>query len=199
MIEAEVAAGRRYVQLGFMRRFDESYTQMKAALDAGALGRALMMHNFHRNVETPAADFTGAMAISNSAPHEFDVARFVLGTEFVAISAFQPRRSDARVAPVLMVLEFADGQLVSIEINNNAAYGYDVRGELVGEKGSVWLNRRSMRASISTSGRTSTTPATGARASRRLIAGRTPPSCASPRPATFPPSPRTRSTAMRRR
>ena len=140
VVEAEVAAGRRYVQLGFMRRFDESYTQMKAALDGGALGRALMMHNFHRNVETPAADFTGAMAISNSAPHEFEVARFVLETEFVAISAFQPRRSDARVAPVLMVLETADGQLVSIEINNNAAYGYDVRGELVGEKGSVSLN-----------------------------------------------------------
>ena len=39
-----------------------------------------------------------------------------------------------------MVLETTDGQLVTIEVNNNATYGYDVRGELVGEKGSVFLN-----------------------------------------------------------
>lgn len=137
VMEAEIASGRRWVQLGFMRRYDQSYVEMKAALEAGQLGRALMMHNFHRNVETPAADFTGAMAITNSAPHEFDVVRHVLGTEYAAISAFQPQRSDALVAPVVMVLETADGQLATIEINNNAAYGYDVRGELVGEAGSI--------------------------------------------------------------
>ena len=98
------------------------------------------MHNFHRNVETPAADFTGAMAITNSAPHEFDVVRHVLGTEYATISAYQPRRSDKRVAPVFMVLETIGGQLVNIEINNNAAYGYDVRAELVGEKASIAMN-----------------------------------------------------------
>ena len=141
VMQAERATGRRWIQLGFMRRFDQSYAEMKAALAAGTLGRALMMHNFHRNVETPAADFTGFMAITNSAPHEFDVARFVLSTDYTAITAFQPQRSDALVAPVFLVLETADGQLVTVEINNNAAYGYDVRGELVGEKASV-----SMRA-----------------------------------------------------
>lgn len=140
VMQAEQSAGQRRIQLGFMRRFDQSYAEMKSALDNGTLGRALMMHNFHRNVETPAADFTGAMAITNSAPHEFDVARFVLGTEYTAISAFQPKRSDARVAPVFMVLDTTDGQLVNIEINNNAAYGYDVRGELVGESGSIAMN-----------------------------------------------------------
>ena len=39
-----------------------------------------------------------------------------------------------------MVLETTDGQLVTIEINNNAAYGYDVRAELVGEAGSIAIN-----------------------------------------------------------
>jgi myo-inositol 2-dehydrogenase/D-chiro-inositol 1-dehydrogenase len=98
------------------------------------------MHNFHRNVSTPAADFTGAMAITNSAPHEFDVVRHVLGTEYATISAWQPRRSDALVAPVVMVLETTDGQIVTIEINNNAAYGYDVRAELVGQTGAIAMN-----------------------------------------------------------
>jgi myo-inositol 2-dehydrogenase/D-chiro-inositol 1-dehydrogenase len=143
VMQAEQHAGQRYIQLGFMRRFDQSYAEMKAALDQGILGRALMMHNFHRNVETPAADFTGAMAITNSAPHEFDVVRFVLGSEYTSISAFQPKRSDARVAPVFMVLETNQDQLVNIEINNNAAYGYDVRGELVGEAGSIAMNAAS--------------------------------------------------------
>lgn len=140
VMDAEMKAGRHFVQLGFMRRFDQSYVDMKQALNSGKLGRALMMHNFHRNVETPAAEFTGAMAITNSAPHEFDVVRHVLGTEYRTITAFQPERSDSRVAPVMMVIETTDGQLVNIEINNNAAYGYDVRGELVGEKGSIAMS-----------------------------------------------------------
>ncbi|MCP8895228.1 Gfo/Idh/MocA family oxidoreductase [Shinella daejeonensis] len=141
VIEAEVARGRRFVQVGFMRRFDPSYREMKMALDDGFLGSAIMMHNFHRNVEAPPS-FTGQMAITNSAPHEFDVVRFVLGTDYHAISVFQPAGVDASRtgAPVFMVLETQAGQLVNIEVNNNAAYGYDVRGELVGEKGSVFLN-----------------------------------------------------------
>jgi myo-inositol 2-dehydrogenase/D-chiro-inositol 1-dehydrogenase len=140
VMKEEQAAGRKFVQLGFMRRFDQSYLEMKQALADGKLGRALLMHNFHRNVETPAADFTGAMAITNSAPHEFDVVRHVLNTEYASISSFQPKRSDQRVAPVFMVLETVDGQLVNIEINNNAAYGYDVRAELVGETASIAMN-----------------------------------------------------------
>ena len=140
VMAAEQAAGARFVQLGFMRRYDQAYMEMRRALSSGQLGRALMMHNFHRNVATPAADFTGSMAITNSAPHEFDVVRYVLGTEYATIAAWQPRRSDALVAPVFMVLETTDGQIVNIEINNNAAYGYDVRSELVGEAASIAMN-----------------------------------------------------------
>ena len=137
VIEAETRIGKRLIQNGFMRRFDSSYAEMKAALDSGVIGRAVMMHNFHRNVTAPDW-FTGQMAISNSAPHEFDIARFVLGAEYRAITAFQGASADA-IAPVFMVLETTAGQIVNVEVNNNAAYGYDVRGELVGEKGSVDL------------------------------------------------------------
>ena len=156
VMAAEQEAGAQYVQLGFMRRYDQSYVEMKDSLASGRLGRPLMMHNFHRNVETPLSDFTGAMSITNSAPHEFDVARHMLGAEFTSISAWQPKRSDDVVAPVLMVLETTNGQLVTIEVNNNAAYGYDVRAELVGEAGSISMNsvvhtRTDMRLTSSTS------------------------------------------------
>ena len=141
VIEKEVAIGRQLVHVGFMRRFDPSYAAMKQTLEDGTLGAAIMMHNFHRNVQAP-TNFTGQMAITNSAPHEFDIARFVLGTDYAAVSVFQPKGVDAAKtgAPVFIVLETVGGQLVNIEINNNAAYGYDVRGELVGEKGAVSLN-----------------------------------------------------------
>lgn len=140
VIDAEVKCGKRLVQVGFMRRFDPSYVDMKSVLNKGTIGRALMFHCFHRNVSAPPW-FTSQMAITNSAPHEFDIARFVLDTDYKSISVFQPKFADSAKpgAPVMMMVETVHGQLVNIEINNNAAYGYDVRGELVGEKGSVSL------------------------------------------------------------
>lgn len=138
VVEAEVAAGERLVQVGFMRRFEPAYVEMREAVAGRTIGRALMMHNAHRNVEAPAG-FTGKMAITNSAPHEFDIARFVLGSEATAISVFQPgiRDTTPSVAPVFIIMETSDGQIVDIEVNNNAGYGYDVRCELVGETGSI--------------------------------------------------------------
>jgi myo-inositol 2-dehydrogenase / D-chiro-inositol 1-dehydrogenase len=140
VIDAEVRAGKRLVQIGFMRRFDPSYTEMKSLLTSGAIGPALMFHCFHRNVSAPDW-FTPVMAITNSAPHEFDIARWMLGADFRFISVFRPagESADRPGAPVFLVIETADGKLVNIEVNINAAYGYDVRGELVGEKGTVSL------------------------------------------------------------
>jgi myo-inositol 2-dehydrogenase / D-chiro-inositol 1-dehydrogenase len=140
VIATEVKSGKRLLQIGFMRRFDPAYVEMKRTLASGVIGPALMMHNFHRNVSAP-ANFTGQMAITNSAPHEFDIARYVLDADYDTISVFRPDVTDKTKpgAPVFMVLKTKTGQLVNIEINNNAAYGYDVRGELVGEKGTVFL------------------------------------------------------------
>lgn len=140
VVLAETERARSLVQIGFMRRFDPSYAEMRAALASGSIGRALMMHNFHRNMESPGDWFTEEMAIANSASHEFDSARYVLGTEFAGIAAWRARREDTAPAPVMMVLDTADGQIVGIEINNAAFYGYDVRAELVGERGSVLLD-----------------------------------------------------------
>ncbi|QFY60444.1 myo-inositol 2-dehydrogenase [Rhizobium grahamii] len=141
VVDAEVSRGIRTVQLGFMRRFDPSYQAMCAALNGGRVGRPLIMHNCHRSVRVP-ANFTGQMSITNAAPHEFDVIRSILGTDYKAITVFQPSSSDASTtgAFVFMVLETTSGQLASIEVHNNASYGYDIRGELVGDEGSVSLS-----------------------------------------------------------
>ncbi len=140
VLEAETAIGKRLVQVGFMRRFDPPYVEMKAKCGHQGFGAPIMMHNFHRNVSAP-PHFTGAMAITNSAPHEFDIVRFVLGCEYSTACAFQPSKPlpGGVVGPVCMVLRTEQGELINIEVNNNAGYGYDVRCELVCEHGSISL------------------------------------------------------------
>ena len=140
VLRAENTLGKQLVQVGFMRRFDPAYVEMKARGTQPGIGAPVMMHNLHRNVSAP-PHFTGQMAITNSAPHEFDIARFVLGTEYSSVSAFQPTgpTPGRGIGPVFMVLRTAAGQLVNIEINNNAGYGYDVRCELVCEHGAIVL------------------------------------------------------------
>jgi myo-inositol 2-dehydrogenase/D-chiro-inositol 1-dehydrogenase len=140
VLAEESKLGRRLVQVGYMRRFDPAYVEMKARLLSGRLGDPLMFHCVHRNVSAPTW-FDSRMAVSNSAVHEFDIARWLLETELAAIQVFRPRaaRAGSPGAPVFLVLETARGQLVNIEIFIDATYGYDVRGELVCEKGAVSL------------------------------------------------------------
>jgi myo-inositol 2-dehydrogenase/D-chiro-inositol 1-dehydrogenase len=146
VVAAESKLGRRLVQIGYMRRFDPAYVEMKSSALTGRLGAPLMFHCFHRNVSAPAW-FDSRMAISNSAVHEFDIARWVLDAELTGIQVFRPKAaaSSSPGAPVFLVLETSNGQLVTIEIFIDAAYGYDVRGELVCEQGTT-----SLRAPIRT-------------------------------------------------
>ena len=140
VIAAEAKLGRRLVQIGYMRRFDPSYVEMKAGLASGRLGSALMFHCIHRNVAAPSW-FDSKMAVNNSAVHEFDIARWMLDAELTGITVFrpQPAKGSSPGAPVFLMLESATGQLVTVEVFNDAAYGYDVRGELVCEKGTIAL------------------------------------------------------------
>jgi myo-inositol 2-dehydrogenase / D-chiro-inositol 1-dehydrogenase len=141
VVDAEMRHGSRLVQVGFMRRFDPGYRAMKAELDGGRLGQALFLHCIHRNAVAP--DYlTSDLIIASSAGHEFDIARFLLDDEIVAASVTSPRAS--RLAPgrqpQFIVLETASGIVVDIEVFVDCGYGYDVRSELVCEKGTVSLN-----------------------------------------------------------
>ena len=53
VMEAETAAGARFVQVGFMRRYDEGYLRVKQAIDDGTLGDVLLAHCIHRNAQSP--------------------------------------------------------------------------------------------------------------------------------------------------
>ena len=142
IMDAEMAAGRRLVQVGFMRRYDAGYRAMKAALEDGGLGAPLLMHCAHRNPSVPDY-FTTDMIISDSAVHEIDIVRWLFGEEIVAASVLTPRRSghapEGVQDPLILVLEMSGGGLVDDELFVNARYGYDVRGEVVCETGTVAL------------------------------------------------------------
>ena len=140
IVARETALGRRLLMVGFMRRFDPGYVGMKAALDGGAIGAALMVHCIHRN-SVGGQNLKSENLIVGSAVHEFDICRWLLADEVKRITVIKPKRTSATTAqdPQLILLEMASGVVVDIEVFVNATYGYDVRGELVGETGTVSL------------------------------------------------------------
>ncbi|WP_392542745.1 Gfo/Idh/MocA family protein [Oryzobacter telluris] len=143
IMEAEVARGRRLVTVGFMRRFDRSYREMKALLDSGDLGEVLMVHCAHRNPTVPES-YTWEMAISDTAIHEIDTMRWLLGEEIVSARVDRPRKTSLRFPhlqdPLVLVLETESGVRVDDEVFVNCQYGYDIRCEAVAEKGVVSLS-----------------------------------------------------------
>ncbi len=140
IVEAE--DGRALITVGFMRRFDPGYVDLKARLDAGAIGAPLLVHCAHRNPFVHEF-FDSAMIITDSAVHEVDITRWLLGEEIVRVTVLTPRPSSrAREGlrdPQLIVFETAGGRLVDVEAFVSAGYGYDIRCEVVGEDGTLEL------------------------------------------------------------
>ena len=142
VIEAEVAGGSRLVSLGFMRRFDPGYVEIKAGLENGGVGDVLVVHCAHRNAVAPPI-YTSEMLITSSLVHEIDVMRWLLQDEIVAATVRAPRSTKQAPSglrdPQLALLETASGVLIDVEVFVNARYGYDIRCELVGETGTLRL------------------------------------------------------------
>ena len=105
VLEAEVALGRRLVIVGFMRRQDPGYRQVKASLDGGAIGEALILHNVHRNPTVPDS-FTSFMTMTDSIIHEIDTSRWLLGEELASVQVIPPKRT-AKAAAHLQDPQFA--------------------------------------------------------------------------------------------
>lgn len=91
IIDAEMAAGRRLVQVGFMRRYDQSYRQLKSVLDSNEIGEPLILKCAHRAPEAPG--FSGDMALTDSVVHEADVLRWLLDDDYVNAQVIQPRKT----------------------------------------------------------------------------------------------------------
>ncbi len=159
VIEAEVAFGRRLVQVGYMRRYDAAYARLRAVVDSGVIGAPLMFHSAHRNASVPEGLYSDDMAVADTMVHDFDVARWLLNDEVARIRVLAGRKNSVGGNlrdPILGVLEMRGGALVTIEVSVNIGYGYDIRGEISAERGTAELaeaNHVVVKAGDSFSGR----------------------------------------------
>lgn len=142
ILAAEEAAGRRLVTVGFMRRFDESYRQMKAILDSGEIGETLIVHNRHRNPTVP-AHYTWDMAINDTGIHEIDTMRWLTGEEIVSVRVDTPKKTTKRFEhlqdPLILIMTTQSGIWMDDEIFVNNQHSYDIQCEAVAESGTIRL------------------------------------------------------------
>lgn len=142
ILDAEVALGRRLIQVGFMRRFDPGYLEVKEAIASGSVGDPVLAHMFHRNPAVP-AHFDDAMVMNDAFIHEMDVTRWLFDDEVVAVRVLvgrsTPRAHPGLHDPQVLVLETASGAMVLAEAFVANGFGYDVRCEVLGSEGTVEL------------------------------------------------------------
>lgn len=137
IVKAEVAAGKRLVQVGFMRRYDPGYLALRHAVQ-NVTGAPLMVHAAHRN-QRVGTNYTTPMAIHDTLIHEIDVLRWLLDDDYVSAQVFFPRKSprahEKLRDPQVVVLETKKGVVIDVEVFVNCHYGYDIQCEIVGEDG----------------------------------------------------------------
>jgi len=142
VVRQEAALGRPLIQVGFMRRFDPEYQQLKALIDGGELGQPLVMHCAHRNPTVPPG-FDSAMVIKDSLVHEVDVTRFLLGEEIASVQIIKPMSNrDAPRGlqdPQIAIFQTVSGRHVDVEVFVTTGVAYEVRTEVVGELGSATI------------------------------------------------------------
>lgn len=143
-IAAAASAGVTF-QVGFNRRFDANAERVRAALLAGEIGEPFTLHIISRDPAPPTLEYlrgSGGIFFDMTI-HDFDMARFLLGSEVESVYAAAAVRVDPRIGALgdldtaLVTLRFANGALALIDNCRQAPYGYDQRMELFGSKGSI--------------------------------------------------------------
>jgi myo-inositol 2-dehydrogenase/D-chiro-inositol 1-dehydrogenase len=136
IVDAEAAivgGGDALISIGFMRRFDPGYLELKALVTSGGLGLPLIMHSTGRGVSAPAG--SDELTVTGSAIHDIDIAPWLLDSPVIEAAWLAPRQSpdvSDRQDPQFILLRTADGVLVTVDVFLNAKYGYDIRCEIVG-------------------------------------------------------------------
>jgi len=144
VVEAEVAGGKKIIQVGFMRRFDEGYIELQKQISSSALGELLALHCAHRNPSVP--DWYGnEMLIADSVSHEIDIVRFLTGSPIISAEVKQLKRNklapERLNEPILVLLETESGVIATVEMNVSVQFGYQVITEAVFQKGVSEIGR----------------------------------------------------------
>jgi len=140
--DAVAAAGVPFV-VGFNRRFDPGHASVRAAVADGEIGQVHLVRISSRDPAPPPLDYlavSGGMFL-DMVIHDFDMARYLTGSEVVEVYARGAVRVDPRIGEAgdidtaVTMLTHADGTISTIDNSREAVYGYDQRLEAFGSRG----------------------------------------------------------------
>src|ERR1700757_2494188 len=148
LLDAVAKAGVR-LQVGFMRRYDPAYSAAKRRIEVGEIGIPLIFKSIGRDkVGPPLTAYTpnlSGMLFYTNTIHDFDLARWLMQDEVSEVHAYTTVATRPELAQFgdvvagVVNLKFDRGAIGNIESNSQAVYGYDVRTEIVGSKGSILI------------------------------------------------------------
>jgi myo-inositol 2-dehydrogenase/D-chiro-inositol 1-dehydrogenase len=143
MALADVESAGVPFMVGFNRRFDPGHRAVHDAARSGALGELHLVRISSRDPVPPPPEYVAVSGglFLDMAIHDFDMARFVVGSEVVEVFARGAVRVDHRIGEAgdvdtaVTVLTHADGTITTIDNSRRAVYGYDQRVEAFGSAG----------------------------------------------------------------
>jgi myo-inositol 2-dehydrogenase/D-chiro-inositol 1-dehydrogenase len=133
------------LQIGFNRRFDPNFRRVQEVVAAGEIGEPQILRITSRDPAPPPIEYvrvSGGIFLDMTI-HDFDMARFLVGSEVEEIYAAGGVMVDPAIGEVgdvdttIITLRFANGVLGAIDNSRQAVYGYDQRVEIFGSKGMV--------------------------------------------------------------
>ncbi len=141
-IDAVGAAGVAFLT-GFNRRFDPNFAKLRARIRAGDIGAVELVAITSRDPAPPPLSYVARSGglFRDMMIHDFDMARFLISEEFVRLHAMgsaliDPAIGDAGdVDTAAVILTTAAGRICQISNSRRAAYGYDQRIEVHGQRG----------------------------------------------------------------
>jgi scyllo-inositol 2-dehydrogenase (NAD+) len=135
------------VQVGYHRRFDPRWIKAKARIDAGDIGRPLVVVGVARDVRTPEPEDprpTGGFLV-DMASHDYDAACWFLGQEPVEVhaarqsSVYPELEAMGDLDNAAVTVRFDGGGIAALHISRTCPWGHDVRAEIVGDEGSIFI------------------------------------------------------------
>ncbi|MEY8877370.1 MAG: inositol 2-dehydrogenase [Leptothrix sp. (in: b-proteobacteria)] len=142
----KVAAAGVACMIGFQRRFDPTFNEVRRRIDAGQIGNPEMLIVTSRDPGAPPAEYIQASGgiFRDMLIHDLDVFRWILcsdGDEAAWLSASASVLTDPAIADLgdfdstAVTIRTQKGRLCQINTTRRAAYGYDQRFEVLGSKG----------------------------------------------------------------
>nr|WP_232528458.1 inositol 2-dehydrogenase [Microbacterium sp. MAH-37] len=149
-LRPKVASAGVPVALGFNRRFDPAFAEVRARVSDGEIGALEQLTIISRDPAAPPADYVAVSGgiFRDMTIHDFDMARYFL-PDIVEVSAVGTTTFDAGAREhgdfdtAVVTLRAASGAIVTIINSRHSAVGYDQRIEAFGGAGSLQVANRS--------------------------------------------------------